>query len=468
MYSPRRHSPLKIRKFKNYDERNVRLAVQAHSLGMPIRKAATLYGVPKSTVSDRITGHVLHGTKSGPVKYLSEQEEKELVKFLIGCSKIGFAKSRKQVLMLTQSILAHKRGVTMEEVNISYGWWGSFNKRHPQLTLRTATPLAYVRSVAQDPEIFETYFDLLEETLLQNDLLTSPHRIFNCDESGFSLEHRPGKQITLRGTKQFSSVTSGDKSNITILACCSAAGYIMPPMVIFDRKCLKPDLTRGEVPGTIYGLSANGWIDSELFEEWFDGHFLACIPPQRPVLLLLDGHSSHYHPPTIRKAASNGVILFCLPPHTTHLAQPLDKCCFSPLKKAWNEECLMFMSTHPRQVVNRYNFMEIFSRAWARGMTPSNAISGFQATGVFPLNRRAITIPGLEEDEDVSMDDCALQAGVSYVPLFSPAPKKDSSRKSVQFSDEEIIEFEIENQSGQELSSHSVHSDDDFIFVMYH
>ena len=94
-------------------------------------------------------------------------------------------------------------------------------------------------------------------------------------------------------------------------------------------------------------------------------------------------------------------------------------------------------------------------------MTPSNAISGFQATGVFPLNRRAITIPGLEEDEeDVSMDDCALQAGVSYVPLFSPAPKKDSSRKSVQFSDEEIIEFE--NQLGQELSSHSFHSDDDF------
>ena len=122
MYSPRRHSPLKIRKFKNYDERNVRLAVQAHSLGMPIRKAATLYGVPKSTVSDRITGRVLHGTKSGPVKYLSEQEEMELVKFLIGCSKIGFAKSRKEVLMLTRSILAHKRGVTMEEVNISYGW----------------------------------------------------------------------------------------------------------------------------------------------------------------------------------------------------------------------------------------------------------------------------------------------------------------------------------------------------------
>ena len=74
--------------------------------------------------------------------------------------------------------------------------------------------------------------------------------------------------------------------------------------------------------------------------------------------------------------------------------------------------------------VYRYNFMEIFFRTWARGMTPSDTISGFQATGVFLLNRRAITIPDLEEDEeDVSMDDCALQAGVSYVSLFRPAPK---------------------------------------------
>ena len=57
----------------------------------------------------------------------------------------------------------------------------------------------------------------------------------------------------------------------------------------------------------------------------------------------------------------------------------------------------MFMSTHPRQVVNRYNFMEILSRAWARGMMPSDTISGFHATGVFPFNKRAITIPDLEE-----------------------------------------------------------------------
>ena len=67
-----------------------------------------------------------------------------------------------------------------------------------------------------------------------------------------------------------------------MLACCNAAGYTIPPLVIFDRKTLKPEMTVGEVPGTMYGLSSSGWIDTELFELWFAHHFLAHAPPVRP------------------------------------------------------------------------------------------------------------------------------------------------------------------------------------------
>ena len=48
-------------------------------------------------------------------------------------------------------------------------------------------------------------------------------------------------------------------------------------------------------------------------------------PAARPLLLLLDGHFSHYNPAVIRKAAQEKVILFCLPPHSSHETQPLDK-----------------------------------------------------------------------------------------------------------------------------------------------
>ena len=114
-------------------------------------------------------------------------------------------------------------------------------------------------------------------------------------------------------------LTSGNKTQITVVACVSAAGYCIPPMVIWDRKILSPDSTMGEVPGTIYGLSKNGWMDMELFSIWFSNHLLRYAPATQPLLLLIDGHSSHYCPDTIHLAASEQVVLFTLPPNTTHL-----------------------------------------------------------------------------------------------------------------------------------------------------
>ena len=49
-------------------------------------------------------------------------------------------------------------------------------------------------------------------------------------------------------------------------------------------------MAEGEVPGTIYGLSKNGWIDIDLFLLWFKEHFLAYTLLIHPLLLLLDEH----------------------------------------------------------------------------------------------------------------------------------------------------------------------------------
>ena len=47
--------------------------------GMTVREAALHYGVPRSTLGDRVSGKVLTGAVSGPQMYLDEEEEKELV-----------------------------------------------------------------------------------------------------------------------------------------------------------------------------------------------------------------------------------------------------------------------------------------------------------------------------------------------------------------------------------------------------
>ena len=112
-------------------------------------------------------------------------------------------------------------------------------------------------------------------------------------------------------------------------------------MVVFTGKYFNSSqLSNGEVPGTLYGMSPNGWMDQELFSDWFFKHFLTHAFSERPLLSLLDGHSSHYTFDLVKAAAEKDVIIFCLPPHTTADSQPLDTSCFGPLKTYWFETCL--------------------------------------------------------------------------------------------------------------------------------
>ena len=42
-------------------------------------------------------------------------------------------------------------------------------------------------------------------------------------------------------------------------------------MVVFTGKHFNVQLSNGEVPGTLYGMSPNGWMDEELFSNCIIG-----------------------------------------------------------------------------------------------------------------------------------------------------------------------------------------------------
>ena len=140
--------------------------------------------------------------------------------------------------------------------------------------------------------VLKDYFDLLEKTLSDAGLKDKPAQIYNCDESGMPLEFKIPKVIAAKGTKKVRQCSSGSKTQITILACASGSGQTLPPMVVFAGKNFNSVLARGEVPATLYGMSLSGWMDQELFADWFLHHFLVHAISSRPLLLLLDGHSN--------------------------------------------------------------------------------------------------------------------------------------------------------------------------------
>ena len=81
-----------------------------------------LYGVPKFTLHDRISGRVRHGTKHGPYPYSTE--EQELAVHLISVAKIGYEKTKKEVKMIAEDVAKEK--TLLWETWISHGWWKKF------------------------------------------------------------------------------------------------------------------------------------------------------------------------------------------------------------------------------------------------------------------------------------------------------------------------------------------------------
>ena len=64
-----------------------------------------------------------------------------------------------------------------------------------------------------------TYFDLLEETLKDNNLLNKPAQIYNVDETGMAYEHRG----------------SGNKAQTTVVSCVNAIGQAI--LIYNIKKC---------------------------------------------------------------------------------------------------------------------------------------------------------------------------------------------------------------------------------------
>ena len=75
------------------------------------------------------------------------------------------------------------------------GWWTSFSRRHPELSLKNPAPMSKARAIASNSESMNAYFDLLEETLDTYNLRDRPELLFNMDETRMPLNPKPPKVV---------------------------------------------------------------------------------------------------------------------------------------------------------------------------------------------------------------------------------------------------------------------------------
>ncbi|XP_070546834.1 uncharacterized protein [Ptychodera flava] len=360
-----------------------------------IRKAAKTFNVPRATLHRRLFNDLPDTLASRPC-VLSPEDEEELVCHILEMESRGFGLTIVDTCRLAFEI-AERKGIAHpfnnDKKRAGYDWFQGFIQRHPQLAIRKPEGLSAARTSMLNPTVVGDYFRKLDEILTKLNLKNRPGQVYNADETGMNTVHRPTNVVGLKGKKNVHSKTSGDRGeNVTVLVSCSALGHFPPPMIIFKGQRLSQSLMTNAPPGTLFGVSKSSFIDTELFHQYFEKIFLKYVPPVRPLLLIIDGHSSHLSLKTLKMAKDNGVELFCLPAHTTNWLQPLDRCVFGPLKKEYNKVCGSFMKKNPGQIVTRHDFCGLLRDAYFKTCTVEKAVSAFKATGIFPLNNHAIPI----------------------------------------------------------------------------
>ena len=73
-----------------------------------------------------------------------------------------------------------------------------------------------------------------------------------------------------------------------------------------------------------------------------------------------------------------------MPPHSSHLLQPLDVGCFSPLKRAYGGQISVLVRHHINHI-SKLEFLPAFKAAFEKTFSSINIISSFRGAGLIPF-----------------------------------------------------------------------------------
>ncbi|XP_053388230.1 uncharacterized protein LOC128551405 [Mercenaria mercenaria] len=358
--------------------------------GVSVRKAAALTRVPESTLRDRTLGNVHPDTTSAGTAPLFDQfQEVKLVNHFKKMAAFGYGYTRQECVDIA-SDFAVQLGKRRKDKPLTMKWMRGFLKRWPELKVLKPKGLEFSRAKMASKEVVFNYFSNLKSTLEKHNLANKPHLIFNVDEKGISVEHKP-PYIVAGSSYTPSAVTSGKGKTVTILGCGSAAGQAIPPYLVFPGQRMREELLHGASPGADGTISESGWSNSSIFRHYIENHFLKFAPGHngQKILLILDGHKSHVSVGLSEWALQYGIIIFILPPHCSHILQPMDVGCFGPFQRIYDAQCHKLIR-QSSTIITRYNICEVACQVYTKALSSENIQSSFRRSGIYPFSVDAV------------------------------------------------------------------------------
>jgi hypothetical protein len=440
-----------------YDRGNLLRAFEATQKGMSVYRASREYSVPESTLRDRTRGLVPVDVAVGFKPIFTPEEEEKLVEHISYMARIGYGYNVSQIKYMARDYALHLGKPVKSSERLSDCWFYQFIKRWPNLKIAKPQKLAISRAKSASREVIDSYYSELWTILNENNLLDKPERIFNIDETGISTEHQPPKLVCNTDTNP-QAVTSPRSPLVTIIAGGNAIGNGIPPYFIFPGKRWNPEFLQNACVGSSGEMTKNGWSNTEVFQNYVTKHFAkyANLSSDTPTLLLYDGHKSHINLTLTQWAQRNNVILFVLPPHTSHLTQPLDVAVFGPFKRMYSMSCHTCMQQNPGLKVSKYVVAELTSTPYMKALSTENLQAAFRKTGVFPFNKSSITdidVAPAEIYKNIQVLESSHQSPKEQVEIATTHNTDDTDNTPSFFSKRTVTKV-VENKARNSLSHH--------------
>ena len=341
-------------------------------------------------------------------QYLTPQEEKALVEYVLRMSDNGYHLPVKAVRALALVIRRSRSSLfqiptaddnlRMPGVNYPQALFA----RHPELLARRLKAIDWTRANENIYDKAVRWFQVIRKELTAPSV--EAENVYNMDETGVLLGRSNTVKVLIRnGDRRSSRGTSLKRVLITAVECISAAGQALKPLIIWPASTHRSVWTSHPTPGWHFACSQKGYTNKDISLYWIKHVF----DPQtrarangKPRILINDGFGTHESIDIIRFCCENNIVLCRLPSHTSHILQPCDVGLYGPLKTAYREQ-VDLLHRGGAGMVGKQHFTLLYSRARDNALTKRNALAAWEGSGLWPLNPERV-LPRIQKPEIVS------------------------------------------------------------------
>ncbi|OAQ61378.1 transposase [Purpureocillium lilacinum] len=353
-----------------YTEYDISQALEAVANGQSVRKASAEWGVPRMTLFNRLHGHECRKDAFSPLQRLSQTQENRLTEWVLLQDALGLPPH------------------TRDHVPLGKHWMQAFLRRNPAIRTQKChqEDSARVNGASTDNN-----FSLPDIQAIK------PEHRYNMDEAGI-MEGLVENGLVVRNAEKRSvqRKTPGSRVWTSFIECVSA---------------------------TVVSATGNSLrqrtVGSQTRPQWNGWRRCSSRGPSHPTLRSED--CSYW--------TATGIHLLVLPPHTSHVLQPLDLSVFSPLKHYYRKQVGFLSLLTDSSPVGKQNFLSCYQRAREQALTTSITKGDWKATGLWPVSvAKPLLSPLLLENSNKRKKDAKNTPETSRGPFSASGWQSDASQ----------------------------------------